>query len=157
MGCSKDSFLQIADSLLLVTVFLFQSVILNYLVINQFIHSSFTFLWFLGDFLCLLLFAFTLYLAYRVRWKERHGSLKGSNSSRNSSRIGHRSVSSGSWPAALSCYSRISRSPFSYIAWIFYSCTVIAKIIVLFKAKSHPSDLKVRIFENCTHEKRMAF
>jgi hypothetical protein len=147
-NCSKDGIFRALDALFLCLLFLFQNVILNFFIIKHFSTSPFPFLWFLGDFFCLLIFSWTLYLAYRNNRKRERAlrsasiSTGGSSGSGNSnprpgSRASHGSGSQTSeynWPNNLACFAQLSQVPMAYLSWLMYSILLIAKCTTLFKS-----------------------
>lgn len=151
MSCSRELTFHFIDGFLLVIVFLFQSVVLNFFIISHFRASSLTYLWFLCDFICLFVFSITLFLAYqkhsKLKQREKHNnSLSLSNSFtstiRTNSRNGNRSNHSDEY-STQSCNvcPEISKLPLGYMTWLFYSTILVVKVLILFKSEI-PQTLK---------------
>ncbi|CAL8129487.1 unnamed protein product [Orchesella dallaii] len=139
MFCSKSALFRFTDAVVLAVVFLIQNVLLNIYMIQNSSFSFLPFLWFLGDFFCLLLFSFTLFLAHRYHSKAKQRQRR--SASRASFASGARSAtpqgSDSSDDCGITDFNRAlghSKLPFSYAAWIFYSLMIILKVVVLFKS-----------------------
>ncbi|ODM94301.1 Cat eye syndrome critical region protein 6 [Orchesella cincta] len=140
MLCKKSTLIRFADAVVLAVVFLFQNVLLNIYIIKHSSFSFLSFLWFLGDFFCLLFFSFTLFLAHQYHHKAKKRQRR--SASRASFASGTRSATpqgsdTSEESGIANDFSRVlghSKLPFSYVSWLFYSLMIILKIAVLFKS-----------------------
>jgi len=136
--CTKDAAIRFVDAVNLAIIFLFQNVVLNIYIIKHSSFSMLSFLWFLGDFFCLTLFSFTLFLAHDFHYKEKRRQQR--SASRASFASGTRSAtpqgSDSSDDIGIGRFNTTfgTKLPFSYISWTFYSFLIILKIVVLFKS-----------------------
>lgn len=143
MKCSKSALFHFVDVVCLALVFLFQNVMLNYILIFH-NHTSFhAFLWFLGDFFGLVLFSFTVFLAhnYHAKLKKREQRIA-SRASYASGGAGRSCTPPGSDISDESGYVSNpntifgnAKLPLTHLAWLYYSLLLILKITILFKSE----------------------
>jgi len=142
MSCTKEHAFRFGDSFLLFLVFIFQSVTINFLIISHFNASSLHFLWFALDFLCVLIFSLSLFLAFRSSAKKKKRIMERSRNSfvdsvRTDSRLSTVSSSNHSnIPTGFKWFAQLTSgdSTLSYGAWLFFVITLIAKVALLFKS-----------------------
>lgn len=140
MKCTKIALIRCVDMVFLALVFLFQNVMINYIIIWHHSASIFSFLWFLGDFFCLVLFSFTVFLAHnfhrKAKLREQRSASRASYASggaRSPTPLGSEtSEESGSINDNRMVGS--TKLPLTYISWLFYACLLIMKITILFKS-----------------------
>lgn len=141
---NTNALFRFGDAVLLAVVYLCQNIFLNIFIISNFRETFYAFLLFLVDFMVILLFSFTLFLAYskqeKAKRREKGLNVSSSNSvtsnrteSRNSSH--HSDYGHFSDCRDVDCFSKVSKLPFSYVSWIIYSAVLIAKIVLLFKSE----------------------
>lgn len=122
MGCCNrrlcfQVFLGISQGLLVLT----QGTLLNYYIISHFSATNTTYFFFLGDFICIFLFAGTLTIAYR--YMIEHKKKKHPNNSYLYSP--KRLISNYST-------SKFGVLPLIYLSWTVYALLLLSKIVVIF-------------------------
>lgn len=123
---SRRLVVHVVDATSLVFVLILQASILNYYIIQYYKSSVGPYFWFIGDFICLFIFAGTLTTSYRylTRCKECH-PCKGDKSFYLSPK---RIVAN--FPI-----SKLGMLPLSYVSWFLYSCLLLAKVVLIFKSE----------------------
>lgn len=123
---SRRLIVHVLDATSLVFVLILQASILNYYIIQYYKTSVSPYFWFIGDFICLFIFAGTLTTSYRylTRCRECH-PCKGEKSFYLSPK---RIVAK--FPTTT-----LGMLPLSYTSWFLYSCMLLAKVIIIFKSE----------------------
>ncbi|KAK6625455.1 hypothetical protein RUM43_005753 [Polyplax serrata] len=122
MGCCNrrlffQVFLAIVQGLLVLT----QGTLLNYYIISHFSATNTTYFFFLGDFICIFLYAGTLTIAYR--YLQEHSKQKNPNNSFLYSP--KRFITNYST-------SKFGVLPLIYVSWAVYALLLLSKIAVIF-------------------------
>mgnify|MGYP002715735797 CR=1 FL=1 len=125
MGCCNrrlffQVFLGISEGLLVLT----QGTLLNYYIISQFSDTNTTYFFFLGDFICIFLYAGTLTVAYR--YLIEYNKQKNPNNSFLYSP--KRFITNYS-------ASKFGVLPLIYVSWAFYVVLLLSKIAVIFTSE----------------------
>ena len=123
---SRRLVVHVIDATSLVLVLILQASILNYYIIQYYKSSVSHYFWFIGDFICLFIFAGTLTTSYRylTRCKECHPC-----QGEKSFYLSPKRVLS-KFPT-----STLGMLPLSYVSWFLYSCMLLAKVIIIFKSE----------------------
>lgn len=124
-GCHWRRVIHIFDAGLMLAVHVLQGSVLNYYIISHFSNSVVPYFWFVGDFLCLFVFAGTLTIAYKYFNRVTSGE---SLSDGSSFKLSPTRLINGY------STSRFGVLPLSYLSWIFYAGILIGKIAVIFKS-----------------------
>lgn len=135
-GCHWRRVIHIFDAGLLLAVHVLQGSVLNYYIISHFSNSVTPYFWFVGDFLCLFVFAGTLTIAYK--YFNRVTSSE-SLSDGNSFKLSPSRLINGYSTSTFGVL------PLSYLSWFFYAGILIGKVAVIFKSKI-PEELKATSF-----------
>lgn len=122
MGCCKrrlffQVFLGISQGLLVLT----QGTLLNYFIISEFSDTNTTYFFFLGDFICIFLFAGTFTIAYRYMMEYK----KQKNPSNFFLYSPKRFIANYST-------SKFGVLPLIYLSWAVYAILLLSKIAVIF-------------------------
>ncbi|KAJ1530871.1 hypothetical protein ONE63_005714 [Megalurothrips usitatus] len=123
---SRRLVVHVVDATSLVFVLILQASILNYYIIQYYKSSVGPYFWFIGDFICLFIFAGTLTTSYRylTRCKECHPCQGEKSFYMSPKRI------VANFPT-----SKLGMLPLSYVSWFLYSCMLLAKVIIIFKSE----------------------
>jgi hypothetical protein len=125
-GCNWRRIIHFIDAGMLLTIQVLQGSILNFYIIEQYSNAVLPYFWFVGDFLCLFVFAGTLTIAYKYfnRLTDNDGLSDGSSFKLSPARL-------------ISGYStsKFGVLPLSYVSWLFYSAILIGKVAIIYKSE----------------------